>query len=1141
MNKARLIVGYFLLAGAIMLLGSALSWGQTSGEITGIVTDATKAVIPGVEVVATNTGTGISRNALSESTGLYRIPLLSPGTYTVKASMTGFKTAVREGITLTVGQVARVDLVLEVGNIAETVTVSGEASPVDTEQGRVSTLVDSKRILDMPLNGRNIYTLMTLAPGAVNTQSTDFEPGAGTAENTSSVNGGRANFNGFWLDGVSNTGLSGGTNLTPNVDAIQEFRMETMNFSAEFGANAGSVVNVVSKSGTNSFHGTAYEFLRNDAADAAEYFDPWNPDTNSKDIPPYKRNMFGGSVGGPIVKNHLFFFGSYQGLRVRTGNSLVNTFESPQWANYVQQYGAPVAQFLYKNYPATRPLTSITSNVGDYLTEQGWIGEPTQAEVDSFLGSTFGSPAGALAADAPMIGDTSYFLPDPSEENQYSLRIDEEFRGGKDKLSARYFQDTFNGQIVTVEREAFSSPQQVKAIQPSVSETHIFSPAIVNEFRFGLNRNRNDIYAGDPGVPAIGDGYAGTSYFGAYNGYPQFFTENVYSYSDVVNITKGKHGMKTGVEFRRNQENSTFDVGRPSYYFYGLVYIALDDPYYQAAGVNPNLVSGSNLAELDHNNRGWRNTEFGAFFNDDWKILPNLSLNLGVRYDLYTRLTEVQNRTTQYVMNNGDNLWYRVENGYFDTATALSAGDHNNFAPRIGFAWDPFKDGKTSVRGGYGIAYQAGVYNPLANSRWDPPFYSFNGILLPSWGGVEGSTILYGPQTPGQAVTSTGPNPNPGAQLYEGNIMAYYPENPNTTYLTGIANPRMRDPYVESWFFGIQRELLRDVTLEVNYVGTAGRKIIRAENWNRFNGDRLGYISPVGTGEGDTSLNRLNSTYGTMRFWENSVTSSYNALQAQVSKRFTKGYALTANYTWAHSIDLRSTWHSGATSSNGAQEGYSTDVEDIRLDRGRSIFDARHRFVVNGIWDLPLFANSSTKIQNLLGGWQVNGILSLQSGQPFTPFIGTSFSGGGDWNGDGTNNDRPNTPSIGNSITSDRSSWINPASGPFNIPTTNPSGVPTLAEKEAFFGVPELGTTGTLGRNTYEGPGFANVDFSVFKNIKIPQINEQSMVQVRFEFFNMFNRINFYQPTPTLNSSTFGTPTQTFDARQIQFGIKFIF
>jgi len=1136
MNKARLIASYFLLAGAIMLWGCALAWGQaTSGEITGVVTDASKAVIPGVEVIATNVATGISRNGLTETNGLYRINLLQPGSYSVKASMSGFKTAVRDGITVSVGQAVRVDLTLEVGNISETVTVSGEASPIDTEQGRVSTLVDSKRIMDMPLNGRNIYTLMTLAPGAVNTTSTVQEPSGSlnaTDTDTASVNGGRANFNGFWLDGVTSTGLSGGTNITPNVDSIQEFRMETLNFSAEFGANAGSVVNVVSKSGTNSFHGTAYEFLRNDNADAREFFDDTKPE--------YKRNQFGASFGGPIKKNSTFFFTSYEGLRQSTGNSTVHTFETPEWSNYAQQYGAPVAQFLYQSYPAGRPVTTITDTVGDYLAGWGYIGEPSQDEVDAFLGSTFGSPAGALSATAGLQGEVSYFIPDYFSSNQFSVRLDQEFRGGKDKLFGRYYWYASDGVIHALsQRAAFDSPQNIEAHQPSLSETHIFTPAIVNEFRFGLNRQRNDIYAGDPGVPHMYDANSGTYSFGAYSGYPQLFTENVFTYSDVINITKGKHGMKAGVELRRNQENSDFNVGRPSYYFYNLVYLALDDPYYQVAGVDPHIIDGTHLAELSSNGRGWRNTEFGAFFNDDWKVLPNLSINLGVRYDLYTRLTEVQNRATQFDMTNGDNLWYRVQNGDFATADSLSEGDHNNFAPRIGFAWDPFKDGKTSVRGGYGVAYQAGIYNPLANSRWNPPYYSFN--LICDVCGAENQVVLYGPQAPGQPVTSTGPDPNVGARLFEGNIIAYEPTNANSTYLTGIANPRMRDPYVMSWFFGIQRELMRNVALEVNYVGTAGRKIIRSEDFNRFTGDRLGLISPTGTYEGDTGLNRLNPNYGRLRFWENSVTSSYEALQAQVSKRFTSGWAMTGSYTWAHSIDLRSTWHSGATTSNGAQEGYSTDVENIALDRGRSIFDARHRFVLNGIWDLPLFAKSSTLVQNLIGGWQVNGILALQSGQPFTPYISQSFSAGGDFNADGNNNDRPNTPSIGNTVTSEKSSWVNPAAGPFNIPTANESGVPSTAEKKAYFGMPAPGTNGNLGRNTYEGPGFVNVDFSLFKNFKIPQINEQSMLQLRFEFFNLLNRPNFYQPTPQINSTSFGRATDSFAARQIQFGLKFIF
>ncbi len=1141
LRRSRCAPFWILLASAMISLQASASWAQvTSGEITGTVMDATKAVVPGVEVIATNVATGIARNGLSEASGLYRIPFLPPGTYTLRASLAGFKTGTYDGITVTVGEVVHVDVILEVGNISETVTISGQATTVDVEQGRVSTLVDGQRIQDMPLNGRNVYDLMQLAPGAVNTNATVYETGTGLySMYTTSVNGGRVSSNGFWLDGVTNKGLSGGTNLTPSVDSIQEFRMESMNFSAEFGDSAGSVVNVVSKSGTNSFHGSAFEFLRNDALDAANFFDAYDPATGEKDKPEYKRNQFGASLGGPIRRNSTFFFGSWESLRVRTGQSVVRIFESAPWANYVQQYGAPVASFLYRNYPAPKAITTVTDTVGSYLANQGWIAEPTQAEVDGFLTGTLGSPAGALTADTPMIGETSYFQPDWADTDQWSVRIDHEFRGGRDKLFGRYYWDETRSTTLT-SRPAFNGPYEQRANQPALAETHLFSPRVVNEFRFGLDRSRLSVPTpGAPGIPWIGDASNEAWYFGGDS--PVFFTENVFAYSDVVNLSRGAHSMKAGVEFRRNQENSEFDAGRASYYFYGLVYLAMDDPYYELGGVDPHILDGTHKAELASNFRGWRNTEFGAFFNDDWKVTPGLTLNLGVRYDLYTRLTEVQNRATKFDMASGKDLWYRVRDGDFAQATALSEGDHNNFAPRFGFAWDPFRNGKMSIRGGYGVAYQAGIFNPLANSRWNPPYYSINGIAKPGLGGRPGEVVLYGPQTPGQAVTATGPNPNIGAHSLEGNIMAYWPENPNSTGLTGIPNPRMRDPYVMSWFFGVQREIRRDLMIDVNYVGTAGRKLIRAENWNRFTGDWTGAESPTGEWAGDTSLNRINQTYGTLRFWENSVTSSYNALQAQVLKRFSKRWALTGNYTWAKSIDLRSTWHSGGTTSNRAQEGYSTDASRIYLDRGRSIFDARHRFVLNGIWALPVLADSRALLQNLFGAWQINGILALQSGQPFTPYDDRGFHTGGDYNADGAQNDRPNAPSIGNTVSSVRSDWVNPGSGPFKIPTTNPEGIPGSAEKVDFFGQPEPGTNGTLGRNTYEGPGFANLDFSLFKNFKIEAINEESRLQLRFEIFNAFNRVNFGQPMPALSNPLFGRSRVSFDARQIQFGLKFTF
>jgi hypothetical protein len=289
-------------------------------------------------------------------------------------------------------------------------------------------------------------------------------------------------------------------------------------------------------------------------------------------------------------------------------------------------------------------------------------------------------------------------------------------------------------------------------------------------------------------------------------------------------------------------------------------------------------------------------------------------------------------------------------------------------------------------------------------------------------------------------------------------------------------------------------------------------------------------------------LNRINSREGALRFWENSVNSNYHAFQLQVNRRFANGFAVNASYTLAKSLDTRSSWHSGETTSNAYQEGYSTDVYNQKLDYGRSIFDARQRLTVNWLWDTRLFQDSdSTVLRSLLGGWQLNGIVALQSGQPFTPYSGAWFGVGGDWNGDGARIDRPNTPGIGNSISSERSDFVNPNAGIFNIPSSNPQQPPSFADKLAYFGEPEPGTNGDLGRNTYEGPGFASVDLALFKNIELSRLSEDSRLQLRFEFFNLFNRVNFYQPIPEIEATVFGRSVEAFDAREIQLGVKFIF
>lgn len=1137
MFGSKLPPAFFIVPLAVLSFGLPEIRAQANSSVVGLIRDPAGAVVPGVEVSIEHVGTGLVRTTLSTDRGGYRVTELAPGLYVVAASHPGFKTSIAK-FEVTTGEAVHLDLKLELGAIAERVEVTDAATAVNVEQGRVSGLVDAHEISDLPLNGRNVYELMRLTAGTVDSRATIAEPGQGT-----NVNGGRKNMNGFWVDGVTNKGLSGGAGAEdyfgvagsnppphPILDAIREFRIETLNFSAEYGNSIGSVVNLVTKSGGNSFHGSFLEFHRNRALDARQFFD--------EEKPQFTQNQFGFSLGGPLVRDNTFFFAAYEGTRIRRSRTQISVFESPQWAAYAAENGGPVARFLYSNYPGPT-LDTTGSTVGEYLFENGYVCwdeegliagcSPMQANVDALLGRLFGSSPGAIDADAPMVGESAFLLSRPLNADGISLRVDHNL-GTADQIYGRYFLTDWRT-LQPQPRPGLDSPTSSSSQQLALNWIHIFSPALVNEGRAGYTRNGGGSRVSAHGLPYVAD----ISEILTFNPGIRFDgRENVFTWADTVSLVRGDHSLKLGFEARRNQENSEFDIGIASYLFFDLVLMALDAPDLQVAGVEPRLDQGPEAAQLASNFRGWRSSEVGVFVNDDWKIRPNLTLNIGLRWDWYGRLTEAQGRATAFQMSSGGDLPERVAMGEFvGPVPKLSPEDWNNFAPRLGLAWDPFSDGKMSVRAGFGVAYQSEIFNPLSNSRWNKPFYSFN-YAFPLVG--IGRSIIYGPQD-GSAVRVQGPNPNPGASLREGNIMAWDPANPNLAILTGIPNPGMRDPYVMSFFAGIQRELARDTTLEVNYVGTLGRKLLRAEDFNRFSGDLLGWPDPVnGAGLGDEDFNGLNPNEGVLRFWENSANSNYHSLQVSLDRRYARGLAFHASYTLAKSLDVRSTWHDGATTHNGWHEGFSVEAANSRLDYGRSIFDARHRLTFHWLWQPSLFEKAGGWfLRHVAGGWQINGILALQSGQPFTPWTGLPFAAGGDFNADGNANDRPNAPAIGNSISGSRNDFLNPNSGIFNISGNS------YEHRLAYFGRPEPGSVGTLGRNTYEGPGYANLDVSLFKEIDLPRMGEEGQLQFRVEFFNILNRVNLLQPKTNLADLRFGRSTKTFDAREIQFGIKLVF
>lgn len=1238
-----------------------------TGSFTGTVEDPSGAVIPGAAITVTNQGTNRSVSAQTGSSGAYRVQSLSPGLYTIKAEAKGFKTAVNKDLELTVGAVQRVDFRMELGQATQTVTVEGAAPLVNTEEGRLSHLISGAEVANLPLNGRNIFDLMQIAPGAVNVDSVMFENGANTV-----VNGLRENFNGFWMDGVANKGLSGGFVTQPNQDIVQEFRISTLNMSAEYGNSAGSVTTLVTKSGGNAFHGSAYDFLRNDAMDANEFFrnqagcelgveplcnGPARGDGKGNLAKtPLRFNQFGITGGGPIRKDKTFFFASYQGARTKTFAPAVPiTLESADWRQAViSALPNSTAALLYQNFPgpAGSVISTVDSFVGDnyggfdYLLCPDNFGASTSRENDmanrtaASFQSLFGvtaSDAAACATAIPM-GQTPTQLANRTlpfqvsgvaligsqsvgnlfNGDEWSVRIDHNIRE-KDRLFGRFYQqkqtDKFGPSNVTSLR-GFQNPQVYTFPNFAIAWTHSFGGTIVNELRGGFTRNDTNIAVKvAPGVPAVGFD-TGDVGFGSYNGYPQFFHENIYSYQDLLTITKGKHGIKMGVEFRRNIENSEFNVARPSDYFFDHLFFAADAPYDEAAGVDPGIIS-NRPAQLNTSNRAWRNIEMGAFFQDDWKVKPHLTLNLGLRYDLYKRHVEKFGRMTQFILGDGANITERMRNantpaglpgcdtpaqiaqaqiagvcgaGGFAAAKALGEGDHNNFGPRFGFAWDPKGSGKTSIRGGFGVSYEGTLYNPLSNSRWNLPFYSFNDAT--NFLGGDVSWIVYGPQTydangqvvidPSQTPTFDGAGTNPGqgagAQAF-GNLVGWDPSNANLAFLTAIVPSKgFRDPYVYSFFFGIQKELLPSTVLEVNYVGSAGHKLYRAQQINRVRGGRLPipgtcldtYVSGGDPGicSNRSSVNavgRVNPNYGTMRQWQNAVNSNYHSLQISLNKKMSHGLGLTANYTWGHSIDAGSDWHSGATSANGAAagDGYNFDIQHPELDRGHSTFDIRQRFIVSQVWELPWKKSQQGFVGHVLGGWQLNSVWIFQSGAHWTAYeprsrrlrcliggvdSGSANAGGGasaclaaggeiintngDFNLDAVSNDR--VDSVGpNSIAASKDQYAN---GYFNGENAYTAG---------FVAKPCLACNGSMARNTMVGPGRFQTDLSFFKNIKV---TEKVMLQFRSELFNAWNRANFKLPSSStgsnganrVNSPIFGEAAGAFDPRQIQFALKLL-
>ena len=1129
---SALLTVWFLVPvpGAAQVAGATLS---------GTVTDASGAVIPNATLSIRNTATGVEMAVSTNADGLFTAPNLLPGSYDVTVSAPGFQTRVQSGITLTVGARQVLNVTMQVGQQTQKVEVTGQAAAVQLATSALSETVGATTVRELPLNGRDWASLATLQPGVaqVRTQELITQIGAqarglGTQM---SINGNRPTQNSYRLNGIiindySNAGPGNVLGGNLGVDAIQEFSVLTSNYSSEYGFTSGGVINAITRSGTNQFHGSVFEFLRNDALDAANFFD----NASSLTKAPFKRNQFGGSAGGPIRKDKAFIFGAYEGLRQHKGITQVS-----------HTLSADARNGIYHNADGTTTIV------------------PIHPEIQPFLG-LYPPPNGSTIAPG-NIAIYAFAGQQQVPENYFTTRGDVRL-SEKDNLNASWYYD----------HSTFSKPDSLNICLDgfilmrqgaSLEETHVFNPGMVNTIRLGFNRTTGtgeatleaiNPVAADPSLgmfpgffaPGINAVEGLTENRGGLRGQSvQNYVGQTFQVYDDALHTKGTHSLRFGGMFIRYQDNVYAPFTENGSGNFSSIPNLLQDIAFKAGGP-PDIA-----ALTPHNNR---TSIFAGYIQDDWKARPNLTLNLGLRYETMTIPTEVQNkiRNLPTILTNPGNCTVTncpgLNKFYF-----ASNPTTKNFEPRVGFSWDPFHNGKTAVRGGFGV---------------------FDALPLPY------QLVINNAQTSPYHVSATVFNPPQGA--FPHGIPPLLLNPPSAAQSWNYVEPNLKRNYIYQWNFNVQRQLTGSTSITVAYAGS--RSI-----HNPFQTDELNTVfptrtsagwlfpSPVGSGclpgppdctATDQALGlppsfnanptgiisgllinpnvaEIQSTVWQSKAW-------YNGLQVEFDKRMSRELQFELSYTWSKTMDT--------SSGSFAGDNFAGDLSptipwwDLSIIKGLSDFHVGHNLVFNALWRPPTPKTLSGPVGWIARGWQVGGILELSDGVPFWPLIGNT----GDGDMLGQLNSEP--ISLPNRLTGPGcSSQVNVGNVQYvkaNPVTSVPSClIVPVAPNPAYYAAhcdPHFGNAALLqcynllgneGRNTIIGPGLANFDFSLVKDNYIPRISETFNIQFRAEFFNIFNRANFAPPVDNLEAFDptgaavpgFGqlTKTQT-DPRDIQLALK---
>ncbi len=1093
----------------VVFASVSLSAQQITGNIRGTVVDPSGAVIPGASVTAQRIETGLSRSTATDRTGNYVLLELPVGHYRLRVAAKGFREYVQDGISLNVNETASVSPRLAVGSEKELVLVRADADLIEPTITSMGKVVQQRELENLPLNGRNFAQLGLLQPGVVPLTPGIAEAGGSLRNGQAySVNGQRPESNSFLIDGANNfNGIDGGFVLKPPVDAIAEFRILTLNANAEFGNALGSTTNIITRSGTNQVHGTLWEFLRNDALDANNYF------AQTKE--PLKQNQFGATIGGPIKRDKTFFFGFYEGFRNRQGETALTTVPS------VKERTGDFSELCPEGFMAgfcknpSHQLFNVFANA-PYPNNQV---PPTQINsISQTLLSFFPLPnAGTnLFATTQTLSNNT---------NQFGIKIDH-YLDPRDALSFRYMFNQLS-QIDPLSPGGASVPgfpvgEDQRAQNFVAQETHTFSPALIGIARFSFLRNKLlfgeredhqapsslgfqyepslDIATGPPFVQVSGYATVGDPITGPRNTY-----ENVFDYSGSLSWVRGKHELKFGGGYQRQQINMLQGIATNGFFVFAP--FPVTDAFASFLVGQPVVF----LQGIGDFSRGIRGYNAYGYVQDTYKVTSRFTINGGVRYELPEPYTEIHNRLSLFEPGKKSQVMPNAPAGLLypgdpSVPAGLIPANKKAFAPRLGIAWDPDGRGNLLVTAAYGMFYEpyyTGQGGPLQAPLSAPPFLGTPQVSLPDF-----------------------------ADPFNGHPPAAGTFSTPLTNLT--LSPTLTLPYTQDWNLNLHRSFGTDWLFEIGYVGTKGTHLPRMIEANpavfvpgTVNGQPISNSSNAdqrrlysGCTLDDAPSSCQFSSTGEIAGIANS---SYNALETSMRKRFSHGLSFLVSYTWSKTIDDVSSFNitGSAAKPVAGENDLAQNPFNLRAERGLSLFDARNRFVGSYEWVLPFWNHAQNWYQSALGGWQLDGIATLMSGTPFTVFDSNDVAAQGSAPEiTGFSAQRPNL--VGN-------------------PNNGPRAVSAWLNADAFERLDltaNAGQFGTEGRNVNIGPAYANWDFAALKDFKL---TESKRLQFRAELFDILNRTNFRLPDSDISSPTFNHILAAQAPRQVQFALKFLY